>query len=178
MAPTRRFFLKASVAGLAALPARASAQSSPSKVMEKYVDVDGIRTRYFEAGSGENLVLVQGGSIGSMSYTADMWDLNMEGLGQHAHVWAPDKLGCGYTDNPRSDSDYTMEGTDSTHLRFHARCGYQEGLSGGALQRALPVARIAVDHPEMVQSLIILDSRTLAPTDQSIGNEPNPSIHV
>ncbi len=174
MAPTRRFFLKASVAGLAALPARASAQSSPSKVMEKYVDVDGIRTRYFEAGSGENLVLVQGGSIGSMSYTADMWDLNMEGLGQHAHVWAPDKLGCGYTDNPRSDSDYTMKAQTQHIYDFMRAVGIKKACLVGLSRGALPVARIAVDHPEMVQSLIILDSRTLAPTDQSIGNEPNP----
>jgi 2-hydroxy-6-oxonona-2,4-dienedioate hydrolase len=174
MAPSRRFFLKASVAGLAALPGRTLARPSPPNVMEKYVDVEGIRTRYFEAGSGENLVLVHGGSIGSVSYTADMWDLNLEGLSQQVHVYAPDKLGCGHTDNPKSDSDYTM-GAQTRHIyRFMLAVGIEKACLVGLSRGALPVARIAVRHPEIVQSLIILDSRTLAPTDPSIGSNTNP----
>ena len=34
-------------------------------VDEKFVDVDGIRTRYFEKGNCENLVLIHGGVFGS-----------------------------------------------------------------------------------------------------------------
>ena len=31
----------------------------------KYVDVEGVRTRYYENGAGEPLVLVHGGAIGT-----------------------------------------------------------------------------------------------------------------
>jgi 2-hydroxy-6-oxonona-2,4-dienedioate hydrolase len=175
MSPTRRSFLQASITGLAALPSSTTAQPSPPKSKEKYIDVNGIRTRYFEAGSGENhIVLVQGGSIASISYTADMWDLNMEGLGQHAHVWALDKLGCGYTDNPRSNDDYTMKAQTQHVYDFMLAVGIKKACLVGLSRGALPVARIAVDHPEITQSLIILDSRTLAPTDPDIGSKTNP----
>ncbi len=67
----------------------------------KFRNVDGIRTRYYEAGIGEPLVLIHGGSFGSY-YSADHWSLNFDGLSKHFHVYAFDKLGQGYTDNPRS----------------------------------------------------------------------------
>ena len=32
---------------------------------EQFVDVAGVRTRYFEKGTGENLILIHGGVFGS-----------------------------------------------------------------------------------------------------------------
>ena len=71
----------------------------------KFIDVEGIRTRYFERGSGETVVLVHGGAFGSTTgaCSADDWDLNFDGLAQWFRVFAIDKLGQGYTDNPRTD---------------------------------------------------------------------------
>ena len=48
----------------------------------KFVDVDGIRTRYFDAGEGELVVLFHGGNFGS-AHGADCaadWNLNFDGL--------------------------------------------------------------------------------------------------
>ena len=38
-----------------------------AKGPRKFIDVDGIRTSYFEAGAGEDMVLVHGGHFGSPS---------------------------------------------------------------------------------------------------------------
>src|SRR3954471_2892555 len=75
----------------------------------KTIDVDGIGTRYYEAGSGDPIVMIYGGNFGtsdsgSSAYT---WSRNWRALAEHHRVILPDKLGQGHTDNPRND-DYTM----------------------------------------------------------------------
>src|SRR3954469_12023847 len=110
----RRTFLKAAAAS-AALPllrgagAAAAEPGSGAQSMgpEKFVSVDGIRTRYFEAGSGEALVLIHGGQWPATT-SAEGWAPIFGRLAQHYHVYAFDKLGMGFTDNPKRDADYSM----------------------------------------------------------------------
>ena len=72
MEPLRRDFLKQVALGAAAIPLVGSTGAKAAtdepitgdpKLMgeAKYVDVDGIRTRYFDGGTGEAIVLVHGG---------------------------------------------------------------------------------------------------------------------
>ena len=91
----------------------------------KFVDVDGIKTRYFEGGSGETLVLVHGGQFGSI-YSADVWSLNFDILCEHFHVYAFDKLGQGYTDNPKTDAEYTMKAVIEHTYQFLRTVGIQK----------------------------------------------------
>ena len=71
----------------------------------------------------------------------------------------------GYTDNPRTEADYTM-GSVIEHTRGFLRT---LGITGATLighsRGALPIARIAVDAPAMVKTMIIFDSNTLPPDD-------------
>ena len=63
-------------------------------VDSKFVDVHGIRTRYFEKGTGENVLLIHGGVFGSND-VADCsldWGLNFDDLAQWFHVYALDTL--------------------------------------------------------------------------------------
>ena len=148
----------------------------------KFVDVGGVRTRYFERGSGETVVLVHGGAFGSTTGAccADDWDLNFDGLAQRFRVFAIDKLGQGYTDNPRTDDDYTMHavvqhayatlralGIEGAHLVGHSRGGYL-------------VCRLTVEHPELVKTCTIVDSNTCAPgtgrNDFVFANMPKPAL--
>lgn len=133
------------------------------KAMEKpkFIDVDGIKTRYFDAGKGEPLVLIPGGQMSSFS-SAYHWSLNFDALGEHFHVYALDKLGQGYTDNPKIDADYTMTASIDHVYKFLGTLGIQRTILMGHSRGALPAARIAVDHPEMVSALIIVDTNTLA----------------
>lgn len=165
MGALSRIFRRTSVVTLAVMPllmlGRASAQDMGQA---KFVDVDGIRTRYFEAGSGENLVLVHGGGFGQTS-GAEGWSSIFGGLAQHFHVYAFDKLGMGETDLPKSDADYTMAATIRHAYGFIQKLGIQKTNLAGLSRGALPVARLAVDHPELVTNLILFDSSTLSPED-------------
>ncbi|MFC2073043.1 alpha/beta fold hydrolase [Chloroflexota bacterium] len=127
---------------------------------EKYVNVKGIKTRYLEAGTGEPVVLVHGGHFGS-PYNANDWDLNIDSLAKFFHVYAIDKIGAGFTDNPKSDEEYLIGSSvqhvydflntmqiDSAHMAGHSRGGYT-------------VCRLALEHPERVTTLIIAASGTL-----------------
>ena len=149
---------------------------------EKFVDVNGIRTRYFEKGEGEPVVLFHGGSFGSgtTALSAADWDLNFDGLAKWCRVFAVDKLGQGYTDNPKTDDDYTMDavvehaagtlralGLEGAHLVGHSRGGYM-------------ACRLTVDLPELVKSCIIVDSNSCAPgtgrNDFVFANMPLPAL--
>jgi hypothetical protein len=140
--------------------------SSMSDANAKYVDANGIRTRYFEKGSGDALLLIHGGQAGATS-NAQNWEQNFDYLAKYFHVYAIDKLGQGYTDNPKTDNDYEdyytrvvdhvygfmqAVGIDKVHLIGHSQGGW-------------PVTRIALDYPEKVKSLVIVDSGTMAPSD-------------
>ncbi len=138
----------------------------------KYVDIDGIRTRYFEKGSGDPMLLVHGGQAGSAGFAAWSWMPNFDALSKSFRVIALDRIGQGYTDNPKSDAAYgnyyqtvvdhvfgLIEALDlkSIHLVGHSQGGW-------------PVTRIALDHPELVKSLTIVDSATAAPADRERGS--------
>lgn len=136
----------------------------PSKI--RYVDVDGVRTRYYEDGAGDPLVLMSGGEFFDFPYSLDAWSLNVAELARHFHVVALDKLGQGHTDNPRSEADYTFEALFQHTYKFTQAAGITEkahfvGHSRGALLSVV----MALEHPELVKSTIIVDSSTAAPDD-------------
>ena len=132
---------------------------------EKFVDVGGVRTRYVEKGDGDIVVLFHGGNFGAAT-SADAiedWGRTIDDLAQWSHVFAIDKLGQGYTGNPKTDDDYTMDAVvkhahqtlrtlsiEGAHLIGHSRGGYL-------------TCRLTVDYPELVKSCIIVDSNTCAP---------------
>jgi 2-hydroxy-6-oxonona-2,4-dienedioate hydrolase len=126
----------------------------------KFVDADGIRTRYFEAGEGDPLVMIHGGSYGSF-YNAEDWEHNFDALSAHFRVIAYDRIGIGFTDNPRTDDDYVIGasvdhafavtralGLGPAHIMGHSRGGYT-------------ATRLVLEHPEVADTLIIVDSSSL-----------------
>jgi 2-hydroxy-6-oxonona-2,4-dienedioate hydrolase len=133
----------------------------------QFVTLDGVRTRYFEAGKGDDLVLIHGGKYGTF-YSAYHWSLNFRELSKHFHVYAFDKLGMGDTDNPKSDADYTMAAVIEHAWAFVRTLGIKNATLAGHSRGALPAARIAIDHPELVKALVIFDSNTLPAEDPSM----------
>lgn len=160
---------------LPAVPAGA-APAPDSKLMgeAKFVDVNGIRTRYFEGGSGEAMVLVHGGQWPSTA-SAGGWSPIFDSLAANFHVYAVDKLGMGYTDNPKTEADFSMEAIREHIYGFIKSVGITRAVLVGHSRGALPVARIATDHPDLVSHLAILDSNTLAPPDPTTPERFDPA---
>jgi len=130
----------------------------------RWIDVDGIRTRYFEAGSGEPVVFIYGGNFGTgdSASSAYTWSNQLKPLSRHFHALTFDKLGQGETDNPTND-EYTMAAVvrhaaaflramklPPVHLVGHSRGGYA-------------AARVALEHHDLVKSLSVVNSGTLSP---------------
>ncbi|MDA2934501.1 alpha/beta hydrolase [Acidobacteria bacterium AH-259-D05] len=131
----------------------------------KYVNVKGIKTRYFDQGQGEPLVLIHGGNFGNEDNIdlADNWDLNWPWFVKWFHVYAPDKLGQGFTDLPQSDEDYTMAAIIGHAHDFIQEMGLKKVHLVGHSRGAYVVTRLTLEHPELVRTLVIVDSNTIAP---------------
>jgi len=128
----------------------------------KFVDVEGVRTRYYEEGSGPPVVLCHGaGWTGGSS--ANTWAYNIPGLAEHFHVFAADKLGSGMTGNPESADEYTIEAQVAHWYAFMRAVGLERAHLIGQSRGAYPVARLAMEHPELVECLVLCDTATLAP---------------
>jgi pimeloyl-ACP methyl ester carboxylesterase len=149
---------------------------------EKFIDVDGIRTRYYEAGSGPVLALFHGGHFGSHDAAdcADDWSLNFNELAKWFHVFAVDKIGQGFTDNPRRDEDYTMASVVQHSYGFLNALGLRKIHPVGHSRGAYLVARLVIEHPELFSSCILLDTNTLAPgiskNETVMANPPQPRL--
>ncbi len=127
----------------------------------RYVDVAGIRTAYSDTGQGTTLLLVHGGDYSGFGSGAD-WDLNLPGLIEAGfRVVVPDKLGQGRTGNPSRSADYTMHAVVE-HLRaFIARLGLTDFVLVGHSRGALPALHIALDAPQTLRALVLVDSNTV-----------------
>jgi 2-hydroxy-6-oxonona-2,4-dienedioate hydrolase len=126
----------------------------------RFVDVNGTRTRYFEAGSGEPLVLIHGGSFGYFENSED-WELNLEGLAQDFHVFAFDKIGTGYSDNPPTEAEYLIGTTVQHAYDFIQTMGLGRAHVAGHSRGGYTATRLALEHPEVVETLFIVDSSSL-----------------
>jgi len=130
----------------------------------KFVVANGYRTRYFEAGSGEPLVLFHGGHFSSL-YSLDAWSLALPALAERFHVFAVDKLGQGYTDNPKTPEHYTFDELLDHSIAVMDALGIKNAHLSGHSRGALLIAAIALKRPDLVKSLVIVSTNTLAPDD-------------
>ncbi|MEA3026755.1 MAG: 2-hydroxy-6-oxonona-2,4-dienedioate hydrolase [Alphaproteobacteria bacterium] len=130
----------------------------------KWIDVDGIKTRYIDQGQGAPIVLVHGGAMGDLNAASslDDWRLNIDGLSQSHRVIAVDRLGQGYTANPSREQDWSLRGS-TEHLK-----GFLKAIDVGPChlvghsEGGYTVCRLAVEAPSLVASCVIVDSYTTA----------------
>ena len=65
-------------------------------IRSRFVDVDGVRTHYLEAGEGPVVVLLHSGEFGGAAEIS--WEFTLPALAERFRVVAPDWLGFGRTD--------------------------------------------------------------------------------
>lgn len=128
--------------------------------------IRGIETRYYEAGKGRPLLLIHGGQFGDY-YSSFNWGLNWEGLAHYFHVVAYDKPGHGYTGNPLSDKDYTIQTVINHAREFMIKMKLDDALVLGHSRGAFVAAALAIGYPEAVRGAVFVDTATLAPDDPS-----------
>ena len=149
---------------------------------EQFIDVNGIRTRYFEKGRGEVVVLFHGSHFGTTDAcgSAINWEFNFDSMAEWFHVIAVERLGQGHTDNPKSDEEYTPAAVVRHAYEFLVQMGLKNVHVVGHSRGGYVVARLTLEHPELVRSCTIVDSGTLAPgpshTQLIMVNAPNPRL--
>jgi len=150
----RRAAWAAGIITLAALPA--TAQHPPRMPEPKTATVFGEPIRYYEAGSGPNVILLHG--LGSDSSS---WAENIGPLSEKFHVVALDQIGFGESAKPFLD--YKIE----TFVEFLA--GFMDELkipkatlAGNSLGGWI-AADFAARFPERVDRLVLVDAAGLTP---------------
>ena len=130
-------------------------QSEIAGLKSKFVDLKGVRARYYEAGSGEPMVMIHGGFTAGSS-TANVFSRNIPGLAKHFHVYAVDRQGSGMSGNPLNDSDYNYPGDVNFIYNFIQTLNLgQVHLVGHSAGGGIALY-LAIQHPEIVKTLTIL----------------------
>ncbi|HEY8509433.1 MAG TPA: alpha/beta hydrolase [Steroidobacteraceae bacterium] len=132
----------------------------------KFIDVKGVRTRYYDEGAGEPLVLVHGGggpTEGGYSANANLWTPVLGRLAKRFRVLAPDKLGAGMTDDPKDLNDFTIAGEIQHIHDFIETLGLKQVHLVGQSRGGGLAFLLAVQHPQLVKTLIIVNSSTASP---------------
>jgi 2-hydroxy-6-oxo-6-(2'-carboxyphenyl)-hexa-2,4-dienoate hydrolase len=144
-------------------------------ITERWLDVDGTRTRYLAGGAGEPVVFIHGGYAGSPWNvdSADVWDMNLAELAGKYHCIAPDRLGQGLTDNPKDDSGYAAAASVAHLIAFTEKLASGPVHLVGHSDGAFIAAQITQQRPDLVKSCTLASSSVAAP-----GSGRNEFVHA
>jgi pimeloyl-ACP methyl ester carboxylesterase len=137
-----------------------------SGVRSAHVQAGPYRLRYLEAGSGEPLVLVHG--LGS--HAAQDWGRLVAPLGRRFHVYAPDLPGFGESERPAA-ADYSIPMQVQAVRAFMDAKGVGRARVAGISMGGWIVARLAGEHPERVERLVVVDAAGMRPERPDIPAE-------
>jgi pimeloyl-ACP methyl ester carboxylesterase len=147
------------VALLALAGTRSSAQTAPNGAIAgltpHFLNVAGIRTRYYRVGQGDPLVLLHGGRCGGVSNSANVWSKNIRPLSRRFQVLAPDRPGHGMTEGTIADCDNNAYQVNWLYHFLNELKLKQVNLVGHSAGGAVAFF-FAVAHPEMVKTLVIV----------------------
>jgi 2-hydroxy-6-oxonona-2,4-dienedioate hydrolase len=115
-----------------------------------WLDAGGISTRYLHAGkTGKPTLLLLHGVGGH----AEAYARNLRAHAEHFDVWAIDMIGHGWTDK----ASYNLEVSHYVDhvLKFMDAIGVQRAHISGESLGGWVASRIAADHPERVERLVL-----------------------
>src|SRR5262247_3350676 len=124
----------------------------------KYIQVDGLKTRYIEDGAGPAAILLHGASLGS---SADVFERNLKPLASAGvRAIAYDQPGFGLTDNP---TDYSVAYRRRFIMMFMDALGLQSAAMVGHSQAGNMAVANAFEHPKRISKIMILGTGSLLP---------------
>jgi haloacetate dehalogenase len=122
-------------------------------------EVNGVRIAYIKGGSGPALLLLHG-----HPQTHVIWHKVAQTLAQHYTVIASDLRGYGDSDKPQGlpdHSNYSKRVMGEDQIALMAHLGFDQFLLMGHDRGGRVAYRMALDHPEVIRKLVVLD---VAPT--------------
>jgi pimeloyl-ACP methyl ester carboxylesterase len=125
--------------------------------MDQFIDIDGIRTRYRRVGDGPEVLVLHGwgARIEAVSPIVDA-------LARQCTVYAPDLPGFGETEppprQPWGNADY-----ESWTRSLMAALGLQRPSIVGHSRGATIAIKLAAEHPDLVDKLILIDAAGIKP---------------
>ena len=123
-------------------------------IEERRIEVDGLSTRYLEAGEGPPLVLLH-----ALGESAVDWRWVLPALARTHRVYAPDLPGFGGSGKPAAGY------SSAFFARFVAAyldaLGVERAVVAGNSLGGLAVLRLALSEPERVGALALIDSAGL-----------------
>jgi len=124
-------------------------------VKSEYVEAGGYRLHYFEAGRSEGtpLLLVHGLGARGEDWRAMIPTLAASGF----HVYAPDLPGYGRSSRP-TDASYSIAMEEAAVVSFMQAVHLARADVGGWSMGGWISMKLTLDHPEMVDRLVIYDS--------------------
>ncbi|HEX7333519.1 MAG TPA: alpha/beta hydrolase [Pyrinomonadaceae bacterium] len=119
----------------------------------RFIDVDGVRVHYQEAGdeNGPALVLIHGFASSTLVWSKVFLKLAEAGY----RVIALDLLGYGYSAKPRN-GEYTIAGQAKLLTRLLDCLGIPRAIFVGSSYGGAVAATCALDHPDRVEKLILV----------------------
>jgi len=118
-----------------------------------WLDLDGLRLHYLDEGAGDPVLLLHGEPTWSF-----LWRRVIPPLAERARVIAPDLLGFGRSDKPTDSGWYSYDRHAETVERLAAELDLRR-LTVVVHDWGGPIGlRLAVEHEERVERLVILDT--------------------
>ena len=127
-----------------------------ASIEERTIDVGGLTTRYFVAGSGPPLVLLHGDGESAFDWS---WTLPI--LARTHRVYAPDLPGSG--ENARK-ADVSLASLERFAASFLDAAGVGRAAVVGSSLGGLVALRLALSEPSRVSALVLVASSGLGRT--------------
>jgi pimeloyl-ACP methyl ester carboxylesterase len=119
----------------------------------RFIEVDGVGVHYQEAGdsTAPAMILIHGFATSNLVWSKVLLDFAAGGF----RVVAPDLLGYGYSDKPRN-LDYTIARQAEMVVGLMKQLHLERAVLVGSSYGAAVAATVALDHPAMVEKLILV----------------------
>lgn len=125
---------------------------------EGFIDVEGLRIRYLEQGSGPCVLLLHGASLGS---SADVWTENLPDLATYGlHVIAFDQPGFGLSDDP---PDHSVGFRKRFIPAFVDALQFDHAYLGGHSQSGRIALDLAFADPRRFPKIVVVGTGSLLP---------------
>ena len=123
----------------------------------RFTEVDGVRVHYQEVGAANAppMILIHGFAASTLVWSKVLLELADAGF----RVIAPDLPGYGYSGKPRH-LDYTIASQAEIVFNLIRQLGIERALFVGSSYGAAIAATIALDHPALVEKLVLVGAVT------------------